>query len=344
MAPRGSAPAPTRRQYRLARLITRWYLDHYHRTDQDVGVAAMFCDRARVGHFAVDRAALAAGDGAALFRVLVATVMFQRRQDAQILRVLRGISKADAQEITSARRLLALADESSCDHIRNNEALISECDLGKDPETKLGTCGRRPDVTCHLKRHTVLLKRYGHFGKVPTSAALNLRGHNVEDLPALRAAVLRDLDDPAERAVEIARRLSSAWRISEKIAAMFLSAVANPDLSPGLAPWSVGIDWTRYVVVDSNVDLFLAGTGYPGPWTYTARTAFVRRLASRVDLTAEGLSEGHPFNPRLVQQAIYLFMSTSNRRANPKDCAHEQPVNCAVCPDPMRTACSMHRP
>ncbi|MCA9607809.1 MAG: hypothetical protein KC619_19505 [Myxococcales bacterium] len=339
MPPRGSAPAPTRRQYRLSRLITRWYLDRYYGTDQDVGVAAMFCDPSRVGHFAVDRDALAAGDGDALFRVLVATVMFQRRQDAQILRVLRGISEADARELTSARRLLALADKSPCDHLRSNEALIGECDLGKDPETKLGTCGRHPELACHLKQHTVLLKRYGHFGKVPTSAALNLRDHGAEELPALRTAVLRDVGDPTERAVELERRLSSAWRVSEKIAAMFLSAVANPDLSPGLAPWSEGIDWARYVVVDSNVDLFLAATGYPGPWTYAARAGFMRRLASRVDLIAEGLPDGHPINPRLVQQAIYLFMSTSNRRASPQDCAQRAPVSCATCPSSLRSIC-----
>lgn len=337
--------SPTRRQYRLARLITAWYLQTYHDSPDDVGVGAMFCDAGRVGHFAVDRDALAAGDPDALFRVLVATVMFQRRQDAQILRVLRGISREDAEELTDATRLRALADQSACAHLRSNAALLAECDLTKDPETKKGTCERRPELPCHLKRHTVLLKRYGHFGKVPTSAALNLRQHGVEDLLELREAVLRDLKDPAERADELARRLSSAWRVSEKIAAMFLSAVSNPDLSPGLAPWAEGIDWSRYVVVDSNVDLFLERTGYLGPWTYHARTKFVRRLARRVDVRAIGRSMNHgtplsTHNPRLVQQGIYLFMSESNRRSSTsgRDCWHSADA-CETCAPALRAAC-----
>ena len=55
------------------------------------------------------------------------------------------------------------------------------------------------------------------------------------------------------------RELSRAWRVNQKIASMFLSMVTNPDLSRGVAPWTRGIDWTYYVVVDSNVDLFLGG-------------------------------------------------------------------------------------
>lgn len=332
------AAAPSRSQINLARLITRWYLERYHGTDADVGVAAMFCDPARVGHFAVDREALAAGDGEALFRVLVATTMFQRRQDAQILRVLRGISRDDAAELTDARRLIALADESACDHLRDNAALLGECDLGKDPATREGRCGRRPELGCHLKRHTVLLKRYGHFGKVPTSAALALRDLGARDLPALRDAVLRDVRDPLERARALERALSRAWRVNVKIASMFLSAISNPDLSPGISPWAEGLDWTHYVVVDSNVDLFLEQTGYQGPWTYEARRAFMQRLARRVELATmrRGL---RPYNPRLVQQAVYMFMSASNRRVSLSDCSHAAPKICRVCPRVTRRLC-----
>jgi hypothetical protein len=332
------ASTPNRGQYRLARLVTRWYLDRYYGTDDDVGTAAMFCDAARVGAFAVERAALARGDGAALFRVLVATTMFQRRQDAQILRVLRGISREDAAELTDLDRLLALSDESPCPHLRDNAALIGACDLGKDPETKRGRCDQRPELRCHLKRHTVVLKRYGHFGKVPTSAALALRDRGARDLAALRDAVLLEHASPGDRAEALIRELSRSWRVSVKIASMFLSAISNPDLSPGLAPWSDGIDWTRYVVVDSNVDLFLKQTGYRGPWTYEARRALVQRIASRVDLTA--LRPGlHRYNPRIVQQAIYVFMSASNRRASRVDCLHAQPSACADCPRAIRRAC-----
>jgi hypothetical protein len=298
----------------------------------------MFCDPAHVGHFAVAPEELRRGDGDALFRVLIATTMFQRRQDAQILRVLQGISRDDAYELTNSRRLLSLADDSPCSNLDSNAALLNRCDLSKDPDTKRGRCEYRPRTICHLKRHTVLLKRYGHFGKVPTSAALMLRENGAEDLAALRQRVLAEFDDPCERAIALEQRLCAAWRVSDKIAAMFLSAVANPDLSPGLSPWTPGIDWRRYVVVDSNVDLFLKQTGYPGPWTYEARRSFVTKLAVRVDLSE--LHEGmDPNNPRIVQQALYMFMSASNRRSAAVDCARAMPASCATCSTSLRSIC-----
>lgn len=333
-----SPPRPTRRQYRLARLITRWYLDRYYGTQDDVGGAAMFCDPDRVGHFAVTPAALRRGDGAALFRVLIATTMFQRRQDVQIMRVLRGTTRDDADELTDHRKLLELATESRCPNLSSNAALLGQCDLGKDPVTKVGFCGERPRTRCHLKHHTVVLKRYGHFGKVPTSAALMLRENGANDLAALRETVLRANADPLERALELERRLCQAWRVSDKIAAMFLSAISNPDLSPGLAPWTEGIDWRRFIVIDSNVDLFLKATGYPGPWTYDARRVFVAMLASRIDVS-EGRRFLHAYNPRIIQQALYLFMSSSNRRSAERDCVSGAPATCARCA--LRTFCPL---
>ena len=64
----------------------------------------MFCREDRVGYFAVDSQALAAGEGEALFNLLVTMTMFQRRSDRQIMRVLRGISKSHAREMTRSTR------------------------------------------------------------------------------------------------------------------------------------------------------------------------------------------------------------------------------------------------
>lgn len=303
----------------------------------------MFCDQSRLGHFAVTRDALAAGRPAALFKVLVAATMFQRRQDAQIMRVLRGIGREDARELTSSTRLLRRADETACGSLASNHVLLTSCDLAKDPQTKLGTCGKNPGVECRLKTHTVLLKRYGHFGKVPTSAALMLRDSGSRDLAHLYRRILREEPDPHQRALALQDTISSAWRVSEKIAAMFLSAVSNPDLTLGVAPWSEGIDWRYFIVVDSNVDLFLSETGYPGPWTYRARREFIAALARRVDPSVTK-SELHAYNPRVVQQAIYLFMSQSNRRGAAEDCAHQAPTSCAVCPRALRSLCAFGSP
>lgn len=335
-----AGPKPTRRQYAATRSVTAWYMRSYYGTAGDVGVAAMFCRRDRVGHFAIDRAALVAGSPDALFRLLVTMAMFQRRSDLQIMRVLRGIAHGDALELTDAARLLSLADD-NCELARTLDALLDQCDLGKCPETKRGVCGQRPTSTCHLKLHTELLKRYGHFGKMPTSAALMLRAQGVADLSSLRARIWEQTADPHARALALEGAISRAWRISEKIAAMYLSALTNRDLSGELAPWADGVDTNHFVVVDSNVDLFLKAIDYRGPMTYRARRAFIQSLAARIHL-----DELHPgvrrYNPRLVQQALYMFMSESNRRANAADCCHDVPASCGRCPRELASCCSLN--
>lgn len=329
---------PRAHQIAATKEVVRWYLGTHFRRPSDPGVVEMFCDPSRVGSFAVERRALRAGDGRALFRLLVATSMFQRRQDVQILRILQGMGAADAAEISDADTLLALVDDGDCAHMRTTQSLAEACDLDKDPRTRKGCCSANPGVPCHMKRHTVLLKRYGHFGKVPTSIALMVRESGAGDLPELRRLVMKRERDPLVRAQALEQELSRAWRVNQKIASMFLSMITNPDLSRGLAPWSRGIDWTYYVVVDSNVDLFLASIGYRGTGTYDARREFVRDLARSIDLTEfdDGLQR---YNPRLVQQAMYLFMSTANRRAAEVDCMHLAPAPCRTCPSAVRRRC-----
>ena len=332
------ARRPRANQVTATKAVVRWYLDQHFGRASDPGVVEMFCDPVRVGAFAVDRSALRAGDGRALFRLLVATAMFQRRQDVQILRILQGMSPEDADEIADSDRLLRLVDEGGCEHMRTTMALVERCDLAKDPRTRLGCCNANSKLACHLKRHTVLLKRYGHFGKVPTSIALMVREAGVQDLSALRRKVMTAELDPLRRAQALEQELSRAWRVNQKIASMFLSMITNPDLSRGLAPWSQGVDWTYYVVIDSNVDLFLASIGYDGIGTYDARRDFVRAVARDIDLS-ELDPKLHPFNPRLVQQAMYLFMSIANRRAAEADCLHSAPSACATCPRALRRRC-----
>ena len=333
-------PRPTRRQYRITREVTRWYLNHYFRTPADIGLPRMFCDPEMVGYFAVDGAQLARGDGAALFKLLVTMTMFQRRSDAQIMRVLRGISREDADELTDMSGLLTRAAEVPCEHLLSTVTLKEGCDLSKDKETKLGVCSRHPDFDCYLKRHTTLLKRYGHFGKVPTSAALMVRDNGASSLANLKTQIWREARSPLTRAGRLIAALSMSWRVSEKIASMFLSAVTNPDLSSGLSPWSDGVKWTEYIVIDSNVDLYLRGIGYPGPWTYRARREFIQQLAQRVPLD-QLENKLHRYNPRLVQQALYMFKSALNRRGNQSDCSHRRPKACTSCHPDLARICTL---
>jgi len=332
-----SRRAPTASQVAATREVVGWYLSRYYRTEWDPGLLRMFCDPRWVGAFAVRPELVRQGDPEALFRLLVTVTMFQRRQDAQIMRILRGIPPEAAEELTTSSRLTALAKGSACRHARTLESLHEDCDLTK--RNGLGVCHANPRMQCHLKVHTVLLKRYGHFGKMPTSAALVVSGAG-SDLGALRENAFEMTQDQHERALLLERAVSRIWRVSDKIAAMFLSALTNPDLGEGLAPWTEGLDWSHFVVVDSNVDLFLRAIAFRGPWTYAARREFIQALAARVDLR-EFRPELHSYNPRLVQQAMYLFMSIANRRGAVVDCSKTGATACARCPLLLKRRCAL---
>jgi hypothetical protein len=291
-----------------------------------------------VGHYAVSLSDLRRGDPAALSRVLLATVMFQRLRDVLVLKILRSVPADVVDEICSPAQLVAEADGCDCVHVGTVEGLAAVCDLGKDPESGRGICSVSPEVSCAPKRHTEILRRYGHFGKVPTSIALALREQGAEGLGELftQAVAGRSPEEAAEW-LEIA--LSRSWRVSSKIACMFLSVVSNPDLLPG-ATWSQKLDWRRFVVVDSNVDLFLDSIGYTGRSSYDARRDFLRSLSRRVPLSEymPGLQQD---NPRIVQQAAYMFMSRSNRKASPHDCSALAPAPCGVCAPEVRGVCPL---
>ena len=330
---------PTKAQLGTALEVTRWYLATHYGTAAEPGMPTMFCDRERIGDLAIDREALKRGEADALFSLLVTTAMFQRLQDRIVMGILRGIDRDSARELTSQPRLLALADACACPHAQSTESLRLRCDLDKDTERGVGICQASPMTVCHLKRHTVTLRRYGHFGKMPTSIALALREQGAESLPALREHIFRSVDAPHARALVLEAALSRAWRVSQKIASMFLSAISNPDIAlDGQAPWQDGIDWSHFVVIDTNVDLFLSAVGYRGTMTYDARRSFIAALARPIDLST--LRPGlQPYNPRIVQQALYLFMSTANRKPLARDCAHRGASACTVCPSRMRSIC-----
>lgn len=330
---------PTEAQISTALEVTRWYLTTHYGTEDEPGMPGMFCDQARIGELAIEREALKHGAADALFALLVTTAMFQRLQDRIVMGILRRIDQGSAHELTSMPRLLQLADTCPCPHAQSTESLRLHCDLAKDAALGIGSCEASPATPCHLKRHTVTLRRYGHFGKMPTSVALALREQGAESLPALRERIFRAVQAPHERALALEAALSRAWRVSQKIASMFLSAIANPDIAlDGQAPWQDGIDWSHFVVIDTNVDLFLSAVGYRGAMTYDARRSFIAALARRIDLST--LRPGlQPYNPRIVQQALYLFMSSANRKPLARDCAQRGASACARCPSRVRSIC-----
>lgn len=145
---------------------------------------------------------------------------------------------------------------------------------------------------------------------------------------------------PHKQAITLVGAISRAWRISEKVAAMYLSALTNQYLSGELASWVDGVNSNHFVVIYSNVYLFLKGINYREPITYRARRAFLQSLAACINL-----NKFHPsvrrYNPRVVQQALYTFMSERNRRANKADW-YDAPDSYRRCPQGLASYCCLN--
>lgn len=329
-----------RRVQRAVRRITEWYLRHYHGTRWDLGVPAMFCDPRRLGRMAVSPRDFSRGTPTAVFKILVASTVFQRRQDLQVFRILTGLSETAADGLTNARDLIASAEASRCSCLGSQAALHEECDVYKDPHGRVD-CSTHPRLRCPVKKNATLLRRYADFGKVAHSAALMLRDSGHTSFVDLHRVICLRHESRRARATAFAHSLSAVWRVSDKIASMALSVLSNPFLGRPAPPWSSSLDWRSCVVVDSNVEAFFAATGLHLPSSYQDRVAAVRDLARPVRLDRLSSSMA-PFNPRLVQQALYMFMSVSNRRAAEVDCSRGAPGTCAQCASDLRRLCPIY--
>jgi hypothetical protein len=190
-------------------------------------------------------------------------------------------------------------------------------------------CGCRPGAACHVKDATVVLRRMGDSGKLPTSAWLHLWKN--DGLRSSLAEVFDATPDPARRAELLVARLERVHRVGRKLATMFVAAVSTPALAPGLTPWFPAVDGNSLVVVDTHVARAIDALRPPGlARTYNARTRWLKTQAGRLDLR-----EFHPnvpgYAPRLVQQSLYAFGSKSNRTHAGDECAgRDAPCNTCV--------------
>lgn len=328
-APLGQVPRPTRAQIAVTKAVVEWYFHLYFRTPNDPGSLAMFSDRRRVGHFAIERQRFARGDPDTLFRLFIATVMFQRRRDVLVQNLLRSFSAEEVRDLSHPATLAQALAGSRCSELVSADRLHQGCDLRKSSASK-AICGRHPRTACVLKDHTTLLRRYGDFGKYPASALLMLREFGAGDLKALYRSVLEEHPTPQGRAEALEGILSRVHRVGLKLANMYLALTTNAAFAPG-APWSSGVAAEHFVVIDSNVEAFLLSIGYVGPATYASRRLFIQRLSEQINLKHLADMDS-AFNPRLVQQAMYVFMGRTSRLASTTDCMHSPPGRCGACP------------
>lgn len=326
---------PTATAVRELTAIVRWYLATSYGRLEGPGCQPYFADRARVGPFALELDALRARDDAALFRLLILMAMYQSRRDVDIMTRQRTMRVRTAAALTSTTRLRVLVAGGRCQHLRTATAFDTRCDVRRELARGTATCDHRPRTPCHVKQATLAIGRMGDMGMLPTSAWLHigpdgLRGWFDEACAATPS--------PTQRAAHLVERLSGIRRIGPKLASMYVSALSVAALSPGFAPWSPEIDGSRLVVLDANVVRVIDRLRHGRtPRTYRDLTAWLTAAADRIDLRRL-----HPdlpaHSPRLVQQALYVFRSRSNRVAQGDPCATQR---CAACPS---RACPFREP
>lgn len=313
----------------IARVV-RWYLATAYGRWEGPGTVPFYGDPGRVGRFAVDLAALAARDPDAIFHLLITLGAYQSRRDVDIMAIQRAIGARRAAEMTSPRRLRVLVEGSACTYTRGPDTFDRCCDVRRDLERDRATCATRPRARCHVKDATEAIGRMGYLGKIPTSAWLHLGAAGLQRWFA-EACLLED--DPHARARRLVARVSMLYRIGVKLASMFVTALSVPELGSGAA-WAPEVDGSRIVVVDANVGRAInIWRRNRGPRTYAALARWLIAAADRIDLSRM-VSTLPRSSPRLVQQAVYLFRSRSNRAALGDACAAKPCSSCPsrVCP------------
>ncbi len=296
------------------RRASAWYFGSNRSHESEI---PFYCDPQRVGTFAVVQNELAAGGDEALFRLFVTLSMYQALRDVVIMRRQRALPCASVRVVADAGFVKRAIAGHECRALLSPDAFQTSCDVSKS-----GTaidCGRCPGAPCHVKDATAAFNRMGDMGKLPTSAWLRLWKDG--GVRGVLADVCRVERAPTKRAELLVERIARVHRVGRKLATMFVSALSTPALAPGLTPWFPDIDGNELVVVDTNVARAVDALREPGaPKTYETRTRWVCEQAAAVDLREFG-PELPRYSPRLVQEALYVFCSKSNRVAAGDACA-----------------------
>jgi len=315
----------------LERMV-RWYATAIYGRIEGAGQLPFYCDPARVGAFAVEPGALAAGTEEAVFQVVVALAMYQSRRDVDIMAIQRTMARRAAEAIVSPYRLRLLIEASRCEQLAAATTFDGGCDVRRNLAAGRATCGHRPRTACHVKDATLAIGRMGDMGMIPTSAWLHLRPAG--GFRGLLARVVASTRTPAAAADAMVLELSRIRRIGTKLATMIVAALATPALAPGLTPWAPQLDGNHLIVVDANVARVIDALRPRGRRTYAVRAAWLRRHAMALDLSA--IRRDWPTtSPRLVQQALYWYRSRSNRTAIEDRCATAD----RACADCVATVC-----
>lgn len=306
--------------------VVSWYFAKVYGRIEGPGTVPFYCDSARVGAFAVSPEELAHGQDDAMLRLFVCLAMFQALRDVVIMRQQRDMPPGAVELLSSTSVLAKHVGRAHCEHLNSAEAFDLRCSVRKAAGHV--DCKDHPGSSCQVKDATMLFRRMGDMGKLPTSAWLHVwKGAG---LARVFADVVRQEPDPHKRADQLVERFARIHRVGRKLATMFVSALSTPALAPGLTPWFPQVDGNGLVVIDTNVARAVDVLREPGAAkTYDARVSWLRGEAIKTDLRQFG-SNLPRYSPRLVQQAFYAFCSKSNRAASGDECAHMSSA-CRLC-------------
>jgi len=301
----------------LDRILT-WYFTKVYGCHEGPGITPFYCDANRVGRFAVPPEQLAAGEPAAIFQLFVGLAMYQARRDVLIMEQQRSSTKREATALLSVDHLGRCATKSRCPSLREPATFVATCSVRKHAGQI--HCDH-PYQPCPVREASHWYQRLGDHGKLPMSAYFIFGRPGV--LPQMLSEVTASTVDPATRAELLVQRFAQVHRVGRKLATLFVSALSTPALAPGMTPWFPAIDGNALVVVDTHAGRLINQLRHGrGAKTYAAQADWLRFRAANIDL--RDYSPGLPaHSPRLVQQALYAFGSSSNREAWGLPCGDE---------------------
>ncbi len=141
--------------------LVAWYAARVYGVLEGPGCVPFYCDPARVGGFAVEAGALAAGQPAALFQLYVTLAMYQSRRDVDVMAIQRAMPRREARAMVQPRRLALAVEAARCGHLRTADGFDAGCSVYRVPVGGASTCADRPRSPCHVKDATAAIGRMG---------------------------------------------------------------------------------------------------------------------------------------------------------------------------------------
>lgn len=306
------------------RRVVEWYFRHAYGRWEGPNLLPFFCRRDVVGHFAVDPAGIESGDDSALFKLFVCLAMYQARRDIVIMAQQKAYSTSAVRKLSSLSELRSFIRNRHCACLSDAATFDRKCDVqmidGK------ANCTFLSNAPCRVKDAGKLLRRMGDMGKLPTSGFLHLWISG--GIHQVFLDIEAETSDPGSRAALLVQRISSVFRVGRKLATMYVSALSAPALVGGLGPWYPSVDGYSLSVIDTNVARginVLQGNQIEN--SYGARVAWIEQHARNIDLKYFD-RELPSYAPRIIQQAVYVFSSSSNRQARGDPCQSDE---CDLC-------------